>query len=104
MKKIDFLTLIIGVILLVVSLSGCGSQPEVLEENPTDNIVFELEKVWSGQTGCLGVHHYRDTTTNIMYLYDSGFKSGGYTVMPDPETGLPLTYDRYLEIYTVKEN
>ena len=109
-KKIILGAVLIIIAMLAIFLPGCGSVfepesiPEKAEENPAENIVFELEKVWSGRTGYGSVIHYKDTTTNIIYLYDNSYNRGGITVMPDPETGLPLTYDRYLEIYTVKED
>lgn len=46
--------------------------------------------------------YYRDVATDVMYVRASrkvmNAGLGGLTVMLDPETGLPLTYTRYMEI------
>ena len=46
--------------------------------------------------------YYRETTTDVMYICYEEYRKGSLTVMMDPETGLPLTYSRYLEL-TQKE-
>ena len=43
--------------------------------------------------------YYRDTITDVMYLRYHTINAGGLTVMLDPETGLPLTYTRFVELY-----
>ena len=45
------------------------------------------------------VIYYRDIKTDVMYIFVSGYRKGGPTAMLDPETGLPLTYSRYKELY-----
>lgn len=50
------------------------------------------------------VNYYRDIKTDVMYIYFNGRAggsggAGGPTVMYDPDTGLPLTYSRYKELY-----
>lgn len=45
------------------------------------------------------VVYYRDIRTDVMYIFFSRYSKGGPTVMYDPETGLPLTYTRYKELY-----
>lgn len=48
-------------------------------------------------------YYYRDTVTDVVYLWGrakAGYAGmGGLTVMMDPETGLPLTYDRWGKMY-----
>ena len=41
---------------------------------------------------------YREGTTDVLYIKPSGRESG-FTVMLDPETGLPLTYKVWKEKY-----
>ena len=51
--------------------------------------------------------YYRDKVTDILYMrvyYISGYAgsgagAGGLTVMLDPDSGKPLTYTRYMEMY-----
>lgn len=43
----------------------------------------------------------REEVTDVMYLRCTSVS--GLTVMLDPETGLPLTYARYIEIYETKD-
>ena len=43
--------------------------------------------------------YYRDAITDVMYLDFHNPYAGGLTVMFDPETGLPLTYTRFVELY-----
>ena len=98
-KKVAILTAVFtGIIVLMVLLSSCSNSNEA---DPAENVMFKLEEVWSNKNDSIGI--YRDVTTNIVYLRDNVAQRGGYTVIPNPETGLPLTYDRFLEIYTVKE-
>lgn len=52
--------------------------------------------------------YYRDKVTDILYMrvyYISGYAgsgagSGGLTVMLDPDSGKPLTYTRYMKMYS----
>lgn len=39
--------------------------------------------------------YFRDKVTDVMYLYMSGYRSGGLSVMLNPATGKPLTYTDY---------
>lgn len=42
--------------------------------------------------------YYRETTTDVMYICYEEYRKGSLNVMMDPETGLPLTYSRYMEL------
>lgn len=52
--------------------------------------------------------YYRDKVTDILYMrvyYISGYAgsgvgAGGLTVMLEPDSGKPLTYARYMEMYS----
>ncbi len=46
--------------------------------------------------------YYREITTDVMYICYEEYRKGSLTVMLDSETGLPLTYSRYLEL--INEN
>lgn len=42
--------------------------------------------------------YYLDEVTRVMYLLSHCSEKSGLTVMLDPETGLPLTLERYKEL------
>lgn len=42
-------------------------------------------------------YYYRDIVTDVVYIRTSTGET--LTAMLDPDTGLPLTYTRYLELY-----
>lgn len=62
--------------------------------------LFDMECV--GENRKSGISYYKDAVTDVMYLRFcemGGYGgSGGLTVMLDPESGLPLTYARYMEM------
>ena len=109
MKK---LICILIVVLMIVCLLGCSEQtvtasiansgsfdvtPEATISSSTS---FELEKVGRCVINSYdSIDYYRDTTTDVMYMCFMGRRKAGLTEMHDPETGLPLTYTRYMEIY-----
>lgn len=99
--------------LLMLALAGCSilkeeanaadtSETPVIsvEEQAEELQLFNIEHIACSSDFCL----YRDTLTDVLFLcYDLrlGYSgAGGLTYMPDPETGLPLTYAKYLELKT----
>ena len=50
-----------------------------------------------------GVIH-RNTYTDVLYLWVDEYKSAGLVEMHDPETGLPLTYEKYQAYLRAKLN
>ena len=46
--------------------------------------------------------YYRDKVTDVMYICYDEYDSGGLLEMHDPNTGLPLTYEKYLEYQNEK--
>lgn len=79
----------------------------VTENTKTENEPFEMELV--GRSSDNAFEYYRDTTTDVLYTWNSETKyssgagvGGGLTEMHDPETGLPLTYTRYMELHSKK--
>lgn len=50
------------------------------------------------------IAYYRDVVTDVMYMNSyhigSSVSAGGLTVMLDPDSGKPLTYARYTELYS----
>jgi len=100
-------------ILLVVVFSfatGCGlsapatQAPSAFEE-PTEESTFVGGMEFVGYsrgyyegTNTDAFTYYRDVVTDVMYVCFEEYNKGGMTVMQDPETGLPLTYTRYMEL------
>lgn len=66
------------------------------ESADTSLFSFETELVGTDSNGC---RYYRDITTDVLYLWRKAANAGGFTIMLDPDTGLPLTYSRCKEIY-----
>lgn len=116
MKKV----LVITLILYMGVLCGCGT--DVMEHENTEvsvsaeDMVTETQEVTEEATvaentpfkmECVGEDwkvalFYRNTVTDVLYLW--GGNHAGFTEMSDPETGLPLTYTRYLEIFAKNQN
>lgn len=50
-----------------------------------------------GQSGHF--KYYRDAVTDVLFVWKIGNGSDALTVIPDPDSGLPITYTRYMEMY-----
>jgi len=95
--------------ILLFALSACD--PTVTDANSSDkgyeqNLPSSPDDVELFAMEYVGVddhfRYYRDTITDVIYIkYESG-QAAGLTVMLDPETGLPLTYMRYMELANQK--
>lgn len=46
--------------------------------------------------------YYRDKATDVVFVCYDEYDSGGLIEMHDPNTGLPLTYEKYLEYQNEK--
>lgn len=42
------------------------------------------------------LYYYRELGTDVMYIYYTGYKRAGLTVMMDPETNGPMLYTNWL--------
>ena len=113
-KKIGLILLgLILIIYICVLLISCdnNSTPQNNSSNdssmdtslssPSSVLPFEMELVGESSEGYF--KYYRDTTTDVLYIKQAqkiGYAGiGGLTVMLDPETGLPMLYDKYIELY-----
>ena len=69
---------------------------------PEQDSPFELVEVardpGSYAKGEVGFKLYRDSVTDVLFVWGGLGQSAGLTTMPDPETGKPLTYSRYMEL------
>lgn len=104
-------------VLVLFSLVGCADPTHTLSSNSSNTNLstqtstaesnksvvqpFEMEHIGESSSGYFD--YYRDIATDVIYIRYAdkiGYAGlGGLTVMLDPETGLPLTYSRYKELY-----
>lgn len=112
-KKIKLMTtLAVIVIVIVCSTLGCNaSNTKDTTTTTTTTIVaeasennFGFERIYTEPR--YSIYVYREISTNVMYccytedLYYGGM--GGLTVMMDPQTGGPLTYENWVANYKNK--
>lgn len=106
MKK--FFVLLIA-LALAMSLIACveteavESSPSLQANGPAVKEIFYGGMEFVGgyvdnDNGGREFYYYRDIVTDVMYVCFNGYRKGGLTEMSGPETGLPLTYARYLEL------
>lgn len=108
-------------IFLILSMCACSIAPNSIAgllfntpaetAAPTEPAASQEEQFFVGME-YLGMSdssyckffYYRDTVTDVVYLWGRAVKAGyagmgGLTIMMDPETGLPLTFARWEEMY-----
>ena len=102
----------LGLILVAGIFAGCGTTvsaqgseaEQTYPENMGFELVYESPRVWNDDPYYA---YYRDRVTNVMYVWvgtgehinlDREYMAGGFSVMLDPNTGGPLTYEVWLEL------
>lgn len=98
---------------LLLSLSACGDQGPTALSDPSqtetaldDESLLEPVFSQSDPDNRGRITYYRDKVSDVLYikvfcLSHTGYAgAGGLTVMLDPDTGKPLTYTRYMEMYS----
>ena len=104
MKRI---LLILLALATVLALSSCSEYKETYEATyssiqaeqeivAVNNAKFGSCFVAVANAGA-GFQIYRDTVTDILYVWCDGFYKGGLTVMLGAD-GLPMTYEKYVEL------
>ena len=99
--------LIILALIMVLSLVSCSEYKETYEATYS-SIQAEQEIAAINNAkfrGCFvsvadagaGFHIYRDTVTDVLYVWHVGSYKGGLTVMLGTD-GLPMTYEKYIEL------
>lgn len=126
-SKIRILSAVLCILCLVGMLSGCAENATVTEEpalqlNPDiPDDILGFETIFACyETGMIGgdkyddlaeskvlLYYLREKLTDVVYIWrtsgrqssNNGYSywSSGMTVMMDPATGGPLTYDAFLE-------
>lgn len=91
MKK--FLAAVLAVLICLI-LAACFAVPA--EANNTAEYTMELITRFADRD----IDILREPVTDVLYLVYDEMNSGGITAMLDPETGLPMTYTKYLEQYS----
>ena len=93
---------------MALTLTACGAVEN--KETPTSTIKDDTALSETQSTAFVGgmefiaessvgwrCRYYREVVTDVIYLVTYG-DVAVLTVMLDPDTGLPLTYTRYLEL------
>lgn len=88
-------------------LTGCNAGESSATEGNTDiselnsgmEIIVEEAGENYGGDYSRNISIFRNVYTDVLYLWCDEYEAGGLVEMHDPETGLPLTYKRYKEIY-----
>lgn len=94
-------TLLFIFFLVILTFVGCGEStadavPDITISDGNGKILDGVYEVVEGE----GFKYYCDPITGGMFLWksSSGYR-GGLTQMLDPESGKPLTYEKFLEYY-----
>lgn len=95
-KDIAVCVLIVLLIIILVAAYVDGKNTAKQEEI---NSNFKMETIAKSSDFIL----FHNTVTDVLYLWKSQLKQAGLTEMSDPETGLPLTYERYLQLQEKSE-
>lgn len=105
---------------LILTLSACAAQdstgtgngpavspgPAQTETALDDGSLLETVFSQSDPADRGRITYYRDKVTDVLYIKAfctsaTGYAgAGGLSVMLDPDTGKPLTYTRYMEMYS----
>lgn len=100
MKKLFCILL---VLIVLLSFVGCSSKSTAEEtgtitasEEAKTTITHATFEVVCGESWD-EILYYRDTVTDVMYIRWQSNNEGGLTVMMDPYTKGPLTYDNWLK-------
>lgn len=99
---------------LILTLSACAAQdstgtgngPAQTETTLDNGSLLEAVFSQSDPDNRGRITYYRDKVTDVLYIKAfctsaTGYAgAGGLSVMLDPDTGKPLTYTRYMEMYS----
>lgn len=99
--------LVIVFVICMTLLCSCGSSGDTertSSESTTQvsSVPFELEELYDDSEVGVGQTYFRDSVTDVMYIWRWSGSRGALAEMSDPETGKPLTYARYKELATQK--
>lgn len=114
MKKNICFLIVILLCIGMFSLSGCAVPPgtnfnptaentpaESENEETVEDDFLYMEEL-SKQTFSNGtkICYYKETVTDVVYISFSNHQEGKHiTALLDPNTGLPITYTRYVELH-----
>ena len=92
-----------AVLILLAFLAGCNATPNAIppEENNTvivdrDDVGFE-EVITFHDDGA-NYTYFREVATDVLYVWrdpGSHYKMAGFSIMMDPQTGGPLTFENW---------
>lgn len=109
MRKL-FLILLLVICTSIIGCSDTKDKPKSKAENYVNSVELEFteNEENENQMELVCKEHeddnftfsiYRNVVTDVLYLWANSFRAGGFQEMHDPETGLPLTYEKYKELY-----
>lgn len=98
MKKIR----IIVTVIIVMLLTACSTNQTVQNDMQSTESAseFALIEIPVQTKEFSGKHYYfyRDPVTDVVFMVFEG-KGNGFTWLPDPDTGAPLKYNQFVELY-----
>ena len=109
MKKIA-ITLCFIITIALCTFTGCVSRSDNSNEDSINNATQQemfSEMIYLGSSKSAdGVNFsfYEESATKVMYMTRGSNHSGGCVVLTDPKTGLPLTYEKYMEFLNTDLN
>ena len=112
-RKFKIIVFFLTIILVSTIAYGCGKNSTqntnttastTITASAAQQSKFEFQKVAEQQISMLNIiYFWREKSTDTMYIEkirsSSGGEGSGLTQMMDPETGLPLTYTKWLNSY-----
>lgn len=123
MKKIFCIMLMLVLVVGIFSLVGCSSDDDATASTSAETTEPTTEQVApKGAFEKAGFEHiltikaesneyvsidgslsyYRELGTDVMYIFYTGYKRAGLTVMMDPETNGPMLYTNWLKYQNEK--
>ena len=97
------LKIIVVITIMTTWFTGCSFNQNAQGNIPSTETVseFTLIEIPVQTPGFSDQHSkfYKAPVTNIVYMEFRGFTSGGLVWIPDPDTGAPLKYDQFVELY-----
>jgi len=91
MKKTCIILAIISIVSILV-FGGCGNNTTVGSNKAQEELVG-MEIIYRSS----GFIYYRERMTDVVYLEDIGSSGKAITVVWDPETKGPLTYEKWVQ-------
>lgn len=91
--------LLLSIVCMCMIFSGCSSSEETTKNAPARVVEKDCGmELIAEEIDYKGIYLYRNVYTDVLYLLFEGVDASGLEEMHDPETGLPLTFQKYQEM------